>query len=101
MLDEFEENYEQFREERPYLDDVDREAAFILGPQDSWGPEYYIVLEDVSCALCEIISKGHLDESGTVQIAKDGEDVDCSWLLDSVIAAGAELAEKWKAYRNK
>lgn len=51
MLDEFEEDYEQFRKKHPYLDEVDREAAFILGLQDSWGPEYYTVLEDVSCAL--------------------------------------------------
>ena len=101
MLDELEEGYEQFREEHPYLDDVDREAAFILGPQDSWGPEYYTVLEDVSCALVMCIRKGQLDDSGIAQMRKDGEDVDCSWLLDSVIAAGAELAEKWKAYRNK
>lgn len=40
-------------------------------------------------------------EAEYAQMRKDGEDVDCSWLLDSVIAAGTELAEKWKAYRNK
>lgn len=40
-------------------------------------------------------------EDAVAQMRKDGEDVDCSWLLDSVIAAGAELAEKWKAYCNK
>ena len=101
MLDEFEEGYEQFREQHPYLDDVDREAAFILGPQDSWGPEYSTVLEDVSCALVMCIRKGQLDESGIAQMRKDGADTGSDWLLDSVIAAGAKLAEKWKKFRFK
>lgn len=99
MLDEFEDGYEQFCKDHPYINDVDREAAFILGPQDSWGSEYYTVLEDVSCALCDIIRKGYLDESGTRQIARDGEDCDCMWLLTSVLNVGAELAEKWKKFR--
>lgn len=55
----------------------------------------------MSHALCEIIRKGHLDESGTAQIARDGEDVDCKWLLTSVLHTGAELAEKWKKFRLK
>lgn len=86
---------------RQYIDDVEKATSFILGPRDLWGSEYYTIAEDVSCALATCVREGRLDESGTAQIRKDGEDVDCDWLLDSVVAAGAELAEKWKKYRNK
>lgn len=99
MLDEFEAEYAQFLADHPYIDDVEDAVAQVLGPQDSWGPEYYLIAEDVSCALVMCIRKGQLDESGIAQMRKDGEDADCDWLLDSVIAAGAELAEKWKKFR--
>lgn len=101
MLDEFEEGYEQFLEDHPYFHDVDNAVVQILGPRDYWGSEYDMIAEDVSYALVMCIRKGQLDESGIAQMRKDGEDVDCSWLLDSVIVAGAKLAEKWKKFRFK
>ena len=101
MLDEFEAGYVQWLVDHPYIDDVKDAVAQILGPRSSRSPKYYMIEDDVSCALVMCIRKGQLDESGIAQMRKDGEDVDCSWLLDSVIAAGAELAEKWKKFRFK
>lgn len=101
MSDEFEAEYARWLADHPYIDDVEDAIAHILGPRSSRSPKYRMIEDDVSCALVMCIRKGQLDESGIAQMRKDGEDVDCSWLLDSVIAAGAELAEKWKAYRNK
>lgn len=101
MLDEFEAEYARWLADHPYIDDVEDAIAHILGPRNSRSPKYRMIEDDVSCALVMCIRKGQLDESGIAQMHKDGEDVDCSWLLDSVIAAGAELAEKWKAFRDK
>ena len=101
MLDEFEAEHAQWLVDHPYIDDVEDAVAQILGPRSSRSPKYYMIEDDVSCALVMCIRKGQLDDSGIAQMRQDGEDVDCSSLLDSVITAGAELAEKWKAYRNK
>ena len=101
MLDEFEAEYAQWLVDHPYIDDVEDAVAQILGPRSSRSPKYYMIEDDVSSALVMCIRKGQLDESGIAQMRKDGEDVDCSWLLDSVIAAGAELADKWKKFRFK
>ena len=101
MLDEFEAEYAQWLVDHPYIDDVEDAVAQILGPRSSRSPKYYMIEENVSCALVMCIRKGQLDESGIAQMRKDGADTGSDWLLDSVIAAGAELAEKWKAYRNK
>ena len=60
-----------------------------------------MIEDDVSCALVMCIRKGQLDESGIAQMRKDGADTGSDWLLDSVITAGAELAEKWKKFRFK
>ena len=101
MLDEFEAEYVRWLTDHPYIDDVEDAVAQILGPRSSRSPKYYMIEDDVSCALVMCIRKGQLDESGIAQMRKDGKDVDCSWLLDSVITAGAELAEKWKKFRFK
>ena len=101
MLDEFEAEYARWLADHPYIDDVEDAVAQILGPQSSRSPKYRMIEDDVSCALVMCIRKGQLDESGIAQMRKDGEDVDCSWLLDSVITAGAKLSEKWKKFRFK
>ena len=101
MLDEFEAEYARWLADHPYIDDVEDAVAQILGPRSSRSPKYHMIENDVSCALGMCIRKGQLDESGIAQMRKDGADTGSDWLLDSVIAAGAELAEKWKAYRNK
>ena len=101
MLDEFEAEYAQWLADHPYIYDVEDAVAQILGPRSSRSPKYCMIEEDVSCALVMCIRKGQLDESGIALMRKDGANVGCDWLLDSVIAAGAELAEKWKKFRFK
>ena len=99
MLDEFEAEYAQWLADHPYIYDVEDAVAQILGPRSSRSPKYCMIEEDVSCALVMCIRKGQLDESGIALMRKDGANVGCDWLLDSVISAGAELAEKWKKFR--
>ena len=101
MLDEFEAEYAQWLVDHPYIDDVEDAVAQILSPRSSRSPKYYMIEDDVSCALVMCIRKGQLDESGIALMRKDGANVGCDWLLDSVISAGAELAEKWKKFRFK
>ena len=101
MLDEFEAEYAQWLVDHPYIDDVEDAVAQILGPRSSRSPKYYMIEDDVSCALVMCIRKGQLDESGIALMRKDGANVGCDWLLDSVITAGAELSEKWKKFRFK
>lgn len=101
MLDDFEAEYARWLADHPYIDDIEDAIAHILGPRSSRSPKYRMIEDDVSCALVMYIRKGQLDESGIAQMRKDGADTGCNWLLDSVIAAGAELAEKWKKFRFK
>ena len=101
MLDEFEAEYVRWLADHPYIDDVEDAVAQILGPRSSRSPKYRMIEHDVSCALVMCIRKGQLDESGIAQMRKDGADTGSDWLLDSVIAAGAKLAEKWKKFRFK
>ena len=98
MLDEFEAEYARWLADHPYIDDVEDAVAQILGPRS---PKYCMIEDDVSCALVMCIRKGQLDESGITLMRKDGADTGSDWLLDSVIAAGAKLAEKWKKFRFK
>lgn len=101
MLDEFEAEYARWLADHPYIDDVEDAVAQILGPQSSRSPKYRMIEDDVSGALVMFIRKGQLDESGITLIRKDGADTGSDWLLDSVIAAGTELAKKWKEFRFK
>ena len=101
MLDAFEAEYAQWLVDHPYIDDVEDAVAQILGPRSSRSPKYCMIENDVSCALVMCIRKGQLDESGIKQMRQDGADTGSDWLLDSVIAAGAKLAEKWKKFRFK
>ena len=101
MLDELEAEYAQWLADHLYIDDVEDAVAQVLGPRSSRSPKYRMIEDDVSCALVMCIRKGQLDESGIALMRKDGANTGSDWLLDSVIAAGAELAEKWKKFRFK
>ena len=69
-----------------------KEAQYILGPDDSWGPEYYDIILDVTASLEAIIKTGDLQAYD--KYLHHWEDVlGCDWIVKKTQEEGELLLE--------
>lgn len=70
--------------------DIWAAAQWVMGPKDSWGPEYYSVIFDVQCSLEAIVKTGDL-QAYDKSLHRWEDEVDCHTLVSGTQEAGERL----------
>ena len=65
-------------------------ARWVMGPEESWGPEYYLVIFDVQSSLEAIVKTGDL-QAYDKSLHRWEDEVDCHTLVSGTIDAGKRL----------
>ena len=73
--------------------DIWKAARWVLGPEDSWGSEYYIIIFDVAAALESIVKTGDLQEFDIKTLRKWEEALGCDWIIETTKEEGECLLE--------
>lgn len=72
--------------------DIWKAARWVMGPEDSWGSEYYLVIVDVWGSLEDIVKTGDLKAYD--KFLHRWEDAfDCHTLISATQEAGKRLLE--------
>lgn len=72
--------------------DIWKAAQWVMGPEDSWGSEYYLVIFDVQSSLEAIVKTGDL-QAYDKSLHRWEDEVDCHTLVSGTQEAGEWLLE--------
>lgn len=73
--------------------DIWKAARWVMGPEDSWGPEYYSVIFDVAYALEDFFKTGSWQECDIKTLTRWEDIVDCHTLVSGTKEEGERLLE--------